>query len=203
MLDPQSIGLAARHLEGLVILSSGSLAIWLGYRLSRGTPLAVWGMGRLRLPGGRWLAVPGVGPGMLFALFGASVLASGLHHETPETRRPAAAVARALPSAGSPSPAFEGVFEGRVTDTARALPARTVLWREGDRVTGVYSYGLGEGELSGIVQDDTLILIWQSGGRHGLAQIRTARGGVEFDGTWGYGETAAGGGTWTGARRGR
>ncbi len=203
MLDPQSIGLAARHVEGLAILLSGSFAIWLGYRLSLGMPLAARGKGRLPLPGGRWLAVPGVGPGMLFTLFGAGVLASGLDHETQETRRPAAAAVRALPSPGSPSPAFEGVFEGRVTDTARALPARTVLWREGDRVTGVYSYGLGQGELSGVVQDGTLTVVWQSGGRHGLARIWTAAGGVEFDGTWGYGEAAAGGGTWTGARRGR
>lgn len=203
MLDTESIGHAARHVEGLAILLSGSFAIWLGYRLSLGMPLAVRGEGRLPLPGGRWLAVPGVGPGVLFVLFGAGVLASGLYRETQETRHPAAAAVRALALPGSPSPAFDGVFEGRVTDAARALPARAMLWREGDRVTGVYSYGLGQGELSGIVQDDTLTFVWQSGGRHGLARIRTAAGGIEFDGTWGYDEAAAGGGTWTGARRGR
>jgi hypothetical protein len=33
MLEPQLIGIGARHLERLVIALSGALAIWLGYRL--------------------------------------------------------------------------------------------------------------------------------------------------------------------------
>ncbi len=83
------------------------------------------------------------------------------------------------------------------------MPARTVLWRQGDRVTGVYSYGVGQGEISGIVEGDTLLFVWQSRGSRGRGRMRTGPGGVEFDGTWGHGEASVGGGTWTGARRGR
>ena len=98
---------------------------------------------------------------------------------------------------------FDGVFDGRLSDPIGTLPVRTVLRRQGDRVNGVYSYGVGQGEISGIVQGDTMIFVWQSGGSRGRGRVRTAPGGVEFDGTWGYGEASSGGGLWTGARRGR
>ena len=108
-----------------------------------------------------------------------------------------------LSSISTGSQSFDGVFDGRLSDTTGTLPARTVLRRQGDRVTGVYSYGVGQGEISGIVEGDTLLFVWQSGGSHGGARIRTSPGGVEFDGTWGHGDASVGGGTWSGARRGR
>ena len=108
-----------------------------------------------------------------------------------------------LSSISTASPPFDGVFDGRLRDAAAALPARTVLRRQGDRVTGVYSYGVGQGEISGIVEGDTLFFVWQSGGSRGRARIRTSPGGVEFEGTWGHGDASSGGGMWTGARVGR
>ena len=51
MLEPQLLGIGARHLERLVIALSGALAIWLGYRLFLGMPLAERGTGKLQLPG--------------------------------------------------------------------------------------------------------------------------------------------------------
>jgi hypothetical protein len=130
--------------------------------------------------------------------------------ETLSPRRPIEVMAAApSPSAvpplspGAPSPTFDGVFDGQMSDRTGALPARTVLRRQGDRVSGVYSYGAGQGEIVGIVEGDTLIFVWQSGGSRGRGRVRTSPGGVEFEGTWGYGDASAGGGTWTGARRGR
>jgi hypothetical protein len=126
--------------------------------------------------------------------------------ETLAPRRPGETMAAPEPSApfpGRPGPAVDGVFDGQLSDNTGALPARTALRRQGDRVTGVYSYGAGQGEISGIARGDTLIFVWQSGGQRGRGRVRTTPGGVEFNGTWGYGDAFAGGGTWTGARRGR
>jgi hypothetical protein len=108
-----------------------------------------------------------------------------------------------LSSISTASQSFDGVFDGRLSEGTGALPARTVLRRQGDRVTGVYSYGVGQGEISGIVEGDTLLFIWQSRGSRGHGRMRTSPGGVEFAGTWGHGDDSVGGGTWTGARRGR
>jgi hypothetical protein len=228
MLEPQLIGVGARHLERLVIALAGALAVWLGYRLFINMPLGEKGTGKLQLPGGISIFISRVGPGVFFVLFGAGVLAYGLHQavrievnapsavttsDTPAAsspRRPTEVMAAApSPSAapplssGAPSPTFDGVFDGRMSDRTGALPARTVLRRQGDRVSGVYSYGAGQGEIVGIVEGDTLIFVWQSGGSRGRGRVRTSPGGVEFEGTWGYGDASAGGGTWTGARRGR
>jgi hypothetical protein len=79
MLEPQLLGIGARHLERLVIALSGTLAIWLGYRLFLSMPLAERGTGKLQLPGGISIFISRVGPGVFFALFGAGVLAYGLH----------------------------------------------------------------------------------------------------------------------------
>jgi hypothetical protein len=108
-----------------------------------------------------------------------------------------------LSSLSAASQPFDGVFDGRVSDATGALPARTVLRREGDSVTGAYSYGVGRGDLSGIVDGDTLLFVWQSGGSRGRARVRASPGGVEFEGTWGHGDASSGGGVWTGARVGR
>jgi hypothetical protein len=123
--------------------------------------------------------------------------------ETLAPRRPGEAMAAPAPPPGAPGQSFDGVFDGRLSDTTGTLPARTVLRRQGDRVTGVYSYGVGQGEISGIVEGDTMLFVWQSGGSRGRGRMRTSPGGVEFDGTWGHGDASVGGGTWTGARRGR
>jgi len=121
--------------------------------------------------------------------------------ETLAPRRPSEAMAAPAPGAASQS--FDGVFDGRMSDSTGTLPARTVLRRQGDRVSGVYSHGVGQGEISGIVEGDTLLFVWQSGSSRGRGRMRTSPGGVEFDGTWGYGDASSGGGVWTGARVGR
>ena len=79
MLESQLIAIGARHLERLVIALAGALAIWLGYRLFLSMPLAEKGTGKLQLPGGISIFISRVGPGVFFALFGAGVLAYGLH----------------------------------------------------------------------------------------------------------------------------
>jgi hypothetical protein len=121
--------------------------------------------------------------------------------ETLAPRRPGEIMP--APSLPTGAQAFDGIFDGRLSDRTGALPARTILRRQGDRVTGIYSYGVGQGEITGIVEGDTLVFVWQSGGARGRARLRAGPGGVEFEGTWGFGEAATGGGVWTGARVGR
>jgi hypothetical protein len=228
MLEPQLLGIGARHLERLVIALSGALAIWLGYRLFLNMPLTERGTGKLQLPGGISIFISRGGPGVFFVLFGAGVLAYGLHQAVQIAVTPPgvvgspgdAAVAAPGPTAAAslrysgaqsapatPAPAgaqeFDGVFDGRLSDRTGTLPARTILRRQGDRVTGIYSYGVGQGEIAGIVEGDTLVFVWQSGGARGRARVRAGPGGVEFEGTWGFGDAATGGGVWTGARVGR
>jgi hypothetical protein len=200
MMEPQLLGIGARHLERLVIALSGALAIWLGYRLFLGMPLAERGTGKLQLRGGISIFISRVGSGVFFALFGAGVLAYG---ETLAPRRPGEIMPATPTLTPAGAQAFDGVFDGRMSDRTGTLPARTILRRQGDRVTGIYSYGVGQGEIAGIVEGDTLVFVWQSGGARGRARVRTGPGGVEFQGTWGFGDAATGGGVWTGARVGR
>ena len=123
--------------------------------------------------------------------------------ETLAPRRPGETMPAPSPALGTGVQSFDGVFDGRLSDRTGALPARTILRRQGDRVTGIYSYGVGQGEITGIVEGDTLVFVWQSGGARGRARVRAGPGGVEFEGTWGFGDAATGGGVWTGARVGR
>jgi hypothetical protein len=101
------------------------------------------------------------------------------------------------------APSFDGVFDGRMTDRTGSRPVRAILWRQGERVTGTYRGGLEQGDIAGVVEGDTLVFSWQSAAGHGHGRVRAGPGGVEFEGTWGFGEAATGGGVWAGARVGR
>jgi hypothetical protein len=102
--------------------------------------------------------------------------------------------------APGPARAFHGVFDGEMHDGTAALPTRVALVRQGDRVTGQYSFGVGQGEISGVVEGDTLQFAWRTATARGRGVFRSARDGSGMEGTWGYGERDAGGGTWKGAR---
>lgn len=96
--------------------------------------------------------------------------------------------------------AFDGVFDGQASEGAATAPTRTVLQRNGDQVTGQYSYGAGVGQLSGVVQGDTMWFRWQAGGDSGSGRLVASPDGMGFEGTWGYGENDQGGGSWLGWR---
>jgi hypothetical protein len=83
-MDYQTIAVIARHLERLMIVLAGAMAIVLGYRMFLAIPrpleAAETGEGKLELPGGVSIYVTRVGPGVFFALFGAVILALALYH---------------------------------------------------------------------------------------------------------------------------
>jgi Zn-dependent protease with chaperone function len=114
-------------------------------------------------------------------------------------RKPGEPMAVTSPPSG-PARAFHGVFDGELHDGTAGLPSRVALVRQGDRVTGQYSFGTGQGEISGVVENDTLIYSWRTATDRGRGVLRSIRNGSGVEGTWGYGERDAGGGRWTGSR---
>jgi hypothetical protein len=92
------------------------------------------------------------------------------------------------------------VYDGEMHDGSAALPARAALVRQGDRVSGQYSFGAGQGEITGLVEGETLTFNWKTGTQNGRGVLRSSRDGARVDGTWGYGDRDTGGGRWTGTR---
>ncbi len=65
----------ARAAERSLALVAGILAIWMGYRLFLALPQRKEGETSLNLPGGISIVLSRIGPGTLFALFGAGLIA--------------------------------------------------------------------------------------------------------------------------------
>jgi hypothetical protein len=79
-MNSEVIAVVARHLERLLIVLSGALAIVLGYRMFLAMPRrSEKGEGKLEMPGGISIYVTRVGPGVFFAMFGAAILGYGLY----------------------------------------------------------------------------------------------------------------------------
>jgi hypothetical protein len=114
-------------------------------------------------------------------------------------RRPGETMAAPAPSTGPARP-FHGVYDGEMHDGTAALPARTALVRQGDRVTGQYSFGAGQGEITGLVEGETLTFNWKTATQNGRGVLRSSRDGARVEGTWGHGDRPTGGGQWTGTR---
>jgi hypothetical protein len=95
---------------------------------------------------------------------------------------------------------FDGVYDGEVSDASGAAAIRTLLHRQGDQVSGQYSYGGGQGQLHGVIDGDVLLFSWQEGSAMGRGRLVSAPDGTSFSGSWGYGDDEAGGGQWGGTR---
>jgi len=95
---------------------------------------------------------------------------------------------------------FHGVYEGNLSMNGELLPVTLILRRNGKNVTGQYSYGVGSGNLIGIVEGDQLFYKWQEGGSSGSGHVKALEAGERIDGTWGNGESWDNGGTWDGKR---
>ncbi len=113
-----------------------------------------------------------------------------------------AALRRWSETAAAPGPGepFAGRFQGTfVHNTAgggsEALDMEMELYRQGDFVTGRYTFGLGEGKIAGVIQGDTLIYEWTWGDAYGNGRlVAGADGGLV--GPWGHGSASEGGGAW-------
>src|SRR5262249_28664008 len=102
-------------------------------------------------------------------------------------RRPSETMTRLAPPAarpGVPLPAFDGIFDGEMSDGTGTLPVRAILRRQHDRVSGVYSFGGGPSEISGLVERDALVFVCPTGGQSGRGRVR-AVGDGRFSGARG------------------
>lgn len=118
-------------------------------------------------------------------------------------RRPGALPKTAYPSApGGAATAFNGTFAGETTQRGdpRAFPILLDLERDGNRVNGRYTFGIGVGTIRGTVSGDTLDFDWEWAGNRGRGRFASRDGGNAFGGTWGYRDSAENAGTWK-ARR--
>ena len=99
----------------------------------------------------------------------------------------------AAPAAGQP---FAGTFQGMLGDASGGLPVWLVLERQGDRVQGVFTYGLGLGHLEGEVQAGRLHFGWRLGLEGGLGVLEAAADDGRLHGNWGRERSADDGGYW-------
>ena len=98
-----------------------------------------------------------------------------------------------------PDGAFSGRFVGQITAGNVGLDVDTVLRRQGDRVTGTYSFGAGFGRIDGRVSGNTLAYEWIMGDESGRGRLFLE--GNEYRGNWGIGMADLGGGDlWLKAR---
>ena len=100
-MDPVTL----RALERIIAVVIGGVCIWLGQRLFLQIPEQKAGEGRIQFPGGISVYVARVGPGVFFALFGATLVAVSFYRgvEVQSSRLGPLAVSSAAASAASPS----------------------------------------------------------------------------------------------------
>jgi hypothetical protein len=83
---------------------------------------------------------------------------------------------------------FDGKLSGTVTGGRTPLDVDVVLSRQGDKVTGSYSFGVGFARLDGSVQGPTLKYRWSLAPENGEGQLTLQ--GDEYRGTWGSGSSS-------------
>ena len=89
--------------------------------------------------------------------------------------------------------AFDGTLHGKMIGGTTEFDLDTVLVRDGDTVTGSYSYGAGFGRIEGAINGPTLDYRWSMPPDSGGATL-TFEDGV-YRGSWGYGLSSSDGGT--------
>ena len=117
-------------------------------------------------------------------------------------RRPGELPRRKIrPSQGRHMTLFDGFYRGELVQFLEPEPlvVELNLERQGARVQGRYSFGLGFGNLEGTVEGRQLYFEWEWAGNYGRGKLEGREDG-SFTGTWGYRETRSGAGTWRAER---
>jgi hypothetical protein len=88
---------------------------------------------------------------------------------------------------------FDGYCTGNMNESGTRLDLVMSLKRQGDRVRGWYTLGVGKGRVEGQVRDGRLYFDWSYEGDRGRGVARNTAG--QLVGQWGYGLSESGGGT--------
>ena len=88
---------------------------------------------------------------------------------------------------------FDGTLQGTFFAGRTDFDVDIVLEQNGEAVDGAFSYGAGFGRMEGKVAGNTLAYRWTLGRDNGKG-LMTLQGG-KYAGTWGFGDSATGGGT--------
>jgi hypothetical protein len=99
---------------------------------------------------------------------------------------------------------FQGRYLGQFVQNIDPDPLQMemILARQGNSVTGQFSFGLGNATITtGTVSGTDLRVTWQWAGRYGQGILKATSNSEGFTGTWGFGNATSGAGTWSGTRR--
>ncbi len=99
------------------------------------------------------------------------------------------------------SGAYSGTYGHKIANGGEEkLNATFVFYRNKDKVTGRFSYGVGIVDLIGFVQNNQITFNWKWGNTSGKGLLSTVGEG-EFSGEWGYNDEFVGGGNLQGKRK--
>ena len=99
---------------------------------------------------------------------------------------------------------FSGVYKGERTRKVGSgkvehFDTTIIFYRNGSKVSGRFSFGLGMGSLNGLVEGHKLVYNWKWGNEQGEGFMETTDNSG-FTGKWKYENGIEGGGTWTGEK---
>lgn len=119
-------------------------------------------------------------------------------------RKPGAKIVVAPRAEAQPRAPFSGQYRGKWLD-AKGIDFEVTmnLTRQGDTVRGMYSFGVGDVDVTtnvtidGIVGENELVYSWKWGTEYfGKGRLRSDAKGHGLIGTWGYTQAESGAGTW-------
>jgi hypothetical protein len=118
--------------------------------------------------------------------------------ESLKPRRSGELPGRARPGSNE---SFSGSYVGQANQRGdAAFPVRIDFRRQGNRVQGQYSFGIGIGTIAGRTKGRRLDFEWQWAGNHGRGVFEASHDGNAFAGTWGYRQSVDNAGKWNGKR---
>lgn len=94
---------------------------------------------------------------------------------------------------------FQGSYSGNYTrfvfNESEVLSVEVYFQRNGSKVTGRFDFGLGDGIISGDIEDNILYFDWRWYNKEGMGELKTF-GDNQLKGTWGYRSSYDDGGEW-------
>ncbi|MGC9353506.1 MAG: phage exclusion protein Lit family protein [Mariniphaga sp.] len=102
---------------------------------------------------------------------------------------------------------FSGIYKGERTrqfgqGKEEIFETSVIFYRNGNKVTGRFGFGLGTGTLNGLVKDNKLVFNWKWANEEGFGEM-VASDRNNFSGKWQYDEGVTGGGSWKGIKSGQ